>query len=141
MAEVGKISSHDLANEIISKDEDIINNIILSAEDFCLLENFDLIELLENKYGYNVNVVIYLKSQVDWLESWYNQHIKWPWMQEFSGATVNYFFNHINDFYWINYDKLLKRISKRVNRKSLYVNVMDRSGIQDVVGDFFHISI
>lgn len=138
----GKVSHKELAKEINSKDQDIIKRIVVSAEDFCLLDDFSFVNLLRDEYGYEVEVSLYLKEQVSWLESWYNQHVKWPWQEKFSGATPQFFFENISDFFWIDYSRLLDKILSFTDQGGLYVNVVDSSGVKDTVSDFLsHIGI
>lgn len=111
-----------------------IHTIILSHEDFCLVENNDWLKALK-KY-FDLTAVVYLRRQDAWLESWYNQHIKWPWDKELSGATSELFLSKINDFFWIDYHFLLTKISHAIGNDHLYVNLLDSSGIKDTTQDF-----
>lgn len=110
--------------------------IILSSEDFSRMENLEWIKLFANEY--EISVSIYLKRQDLWLESWYNQHIKWPWDKRLSNVTPDIFLQNLEEFYWINFEHLLARITSAIPRERLYVNVIDSAGIKDTTNDFFH---
>lgn len=109
--------------------------IILSSEDFSLMRNLDWLKAASSEYELSASV--YLKRQDSWLESWYNQNIRWPWDKRLSKATPEIFLKHVDEFHWINFDVLLKKISTVIPREKLYVNVIDSSGIRDTVEDFF----
>lgn len=129
-----KISIDDLIDKIKSQDEEIIDKIIISAEDFCLLDDFSFLD--EFKKHFNVKVVIYLKDQISWLESWYNQHIKWPWVKKFSACTPDYFIENLDDFPWIDYSILLSRLSTHLPAGDLSVKRVGKNGVLDTTSDF-----
>lgn len=119
---------------------DLTKQVILSSEDFCLIDIESWLSLLSTHF--DVTASVYLKRQDRWLESWYNQHIKWPWDSKFSSATPEFFINHMEDFYWIDYKCLLDRIVSVVPRQQLYINVAGTGWIKDTVSDFLsHVGI
>mgnify|MGYP003646304802 CR=1 FL=1 len=130
-----KITPNDILQEIEKEDKEFIDKIVLSAEDFCILK--DLSFLIDWKKKYDVKVVIYLKEQVAWLESWYNQHLKWPWDRKFSSSTVDFFVDNIDDFYWIDYHKTFSLIMQEIDAKRLYIKPVSDFGIKDTTRDFF----
>ena len=112
-----------------------IHTIILSHEDFAQVDNYEWLKTLSKIYY--IEIVIYLRRQDLWLESWYNQHIKWPWDKKFSGCTPDFFLENINDFHWINYQTLLEKISENLSASDkLYVNVLDPLGVKNTTTDF-----
>lgn len=131
-----KISSDDLLAEIDRCDDKIANTIVLSAEDFCLMSDLTFIEVLKRKY--DVNVVMYFKEQVSWLESWYNQNIKWPWNRKFSSATPEEFVSEVSDFYWIDYMSTLNNFLRFVDLDDIYFDVLGKNGVEDTVSDFMN---
>ncbi|WP_315618865.1 hypothetical protein [Halomonas sp. I1] len=137
----GKITSEEVIRDIEFQVNPLTHTIILSAEDFCLVQDASFFSRLRERY--DVSAVVYLKRQDLWLESWYNQHVKWPWDEKFSSSTPDEFLRrHDKDFSWIDYYKLVKDIERRVGLGNLYVNVVDESGVKDTVGDFLnHLSI
>jgi hypothetical protein len=133
-----KISSMALVNEIERNMDELTHTIILSAEDFCILQDPELFECLETIF--DVTVVVYLKEQVKWLESWYNQNIRWPWNKKFSSASPEYFLSSLKDFYWIDYDALLRMLSDIFGENNIKVNLADKFGVKDTVSDFLKIT-
>ncbi|QEM82177.1 hypothetical protein [Halomonas binhaiensis] len=138
MLNSGKLSSEDVLAEIDSQKNELTHTVILSAEDFCLVRNSDFFERLKKEYS--VSVVLYLKRQDLWLESWYNQHIKWPWDKKFSSCTPEAFLTDFSrDFYWMNYKSLLERLEKIFGKNNLKLNVVDSYGVKDTVKDFMQV--
>jgi len=130
-----KLLVSDLVNEIESQLTPPTHTVILSAEDFCRLKRWELFsELAEH---YELHGSIYLRRQDLWLESWYNQHVRWPWDSKYSGSDVNYFLKNINEFYWIDYEELLTRIEQFVPIERMHVSLLDANGVDDSVSDFF----
>lgn len=129
-----KITLEELKDEILGQDEDIIETIVISAEDFCILKDVDFLEYF-SKY-FDVHVALYLKEQSSWIESWYNQHIKWPWERRFSNCDVSYFMDNLDDFYWIDYNETLDKFCSVVGKDNVYVKRLGSKGINDTVTDF-----
>ena len=124
----------DVVSEINAQITTDTHTIILSSEDFCLLKSPRFFHEL-GKY-YELNAVVYLRRQDLWLESWYNQHIRWPWDNKFSGSDIEFFLSNIGNFFWIDYQKLLKNIEGIVSIDRLYVNVVDEAGVKNTAVDF-----
>jgi hypothetical protein len=135
-----ELSIGDVIREIQSESDADTTKVVLSSEDFCLIDIEDWLRQLSRHY--EVTASIYLKRQELWLESWYNQHIKWPWSAKFSSSTPGFFLENMGDFYWIDYARLLKRISGVIGKSNLYVNVVDSAGVYNTVDDLLgHIGI
>lgn len=117
-------------NEFLDEDA----TLILSSEDFSQLKKANWLSLLASEF--DVSGSVYLRRQDKWLESWYNQHIKWPWDKRFSSTTPDSFLNHMGEFYWIEYEWLLDRLVKYIPRDKLYIQVMERSVVEDTTLDF-----
>ena len=130
-----KISIEEIMDRIAEERTPNIHTIIVAGEDFALVEDFRWLSVLKDHY--DVEVAIYLKRQDLWLESWYNQHVKWPWSKKFSGKSAEYFYDNIDDFSWIDYDGLLSKITKFLPSRKLHVQVLDGAGIKDSATDFF----
>jgi hypothetical protein len=112
--------------------------VILSAEDFCILEDLYFLEPLQEFY--EVEVVFYLRRQDDWINSWYNQHIRWPFDETLSATTPLQFLNHLDRFPWIRYHDMLERWGAALGREKVRVRVFERGQISDVVADLFEVS-
>lgn len=111
-----------------------IHTIILSHEDFAQVGEYTWLKTLDNVY--DLEIVVYLRRQDIWLESWYNQHIKWPWDKKFSSCTPEFFLENLADFHWIDFDFLLNKISENVDHHKLYINLLDPLGIHNTTTDF-----
>ncbi len=136
----GKVSPDEVIERIQHECNELTELVVLSSEDFCLVDIESWLSLLGRNF--DVTASVYLKRQDKWLESWYNQHIKWPWSKKFSSSTPDFFVENMKDFYWIDYEKLLGRIASIVPREKLYINVAGPEGVQDTVSDFlYHVGV
>lgn len=129
-----KITPEKLINDLNRELNSSTETIILSHEDFSLIHDKEWLNLLKNEF--NVKAVIYLRRQDLWLESWYNQHIKWPWTAKFSNSTPEFFLENIEDFPWIDYARFLQSISEKIEKTNIYTNVVDSLGVTDTAKDF-----
>lgn len=129
----GHIKIDTVIKDIIKECGDSTKLIVLSSEDFCLLNIKKFLTKLSDSF--NVTVSIYLRRQDTWLESWYNQHIKWPWSKKFSTSTPEFFIENAKDFYWLDYEKLLGEICAVLPEDSVYVNTMEKSGVTNTAHD------
>lgn len=130
-----KTTAKDLVEAIKEKEDSRTHSVILSAEGFSFINNFSFIGELRKRY--NVKVIMYLKEQLSWLESWYNQNIKWPWNSKLSGVSPEDFLGRMDDFYWIDYFSTLEKIERHVNRDDIHVEVVGAGGTRNTVDNFF----
>lgn len=130
-----KINVRELTARIDKELSASVKTILLISEDFSQLKNAYWLKELAKKYDLSASV--YLKRQDLWLESWYNQHIKWPWMKKFSNSTIQEFTRSLDDFYWIDYNFLLSEICKYVPKNRLYVHTMTPENPINGIGYFF----
>jgi len=129
------ISIKEIMDRITKEITPNIHTVIIAGEDFALVEDFQWLSVLQEYY--DVEVAMYLKRQDLWLESWYNQHVKWPWSKKFSGKSADYFYENIGDFSWIAYDELLSKITTYLPPHKQHIQVLDGAGIKDSATDFF----
>lgn len=129
-----KISAEDLIKTLHSSAEPDTHTIVLSHEDFSRITDHQWLARLNEDF--DARVFVYLRRQDLWLESWYNQNIKWPWDKKFSHCRPAYFLKHYKDFYWLDYFKLLQGITDVLGREKLYVNVVDQLGVKNTTQDF-----
>jgi hypothetical protein len=138
----GRIDGAWLVQKLNDESDPSIETIILSHEDFCLVENDAWLRVLANEF--ELHAALYLRRQDAWLESWYNQHVKWPWDRKFSGCLPKFFLDHHAEFFWINYERLLQCISGVVDASNIYVNTIGDPGVKNTVTDFlrqYHINL
>jgi hypothetical protein len=112
-----------------------VETIIVSGEDLCRIRNVSRLAPL--KSSFDVRVLCYLRRQDDWLESWYNQHVKWPWDAAFSTMPPQQFLERRGDFHWLDYAEMLGRWRAELGRESLIVRPYERAQMPgSVVEDF-----
>lgn len=131
----GKLKPKELINKIHAERKESEGVTVLSSEDFCQLRDAQWLEILSKEF--DLSASIYLKRQDLWLESWYNQHIKWPWSKKFSSSSPDFFLENSDDFYWINYDWLVPRVCEFVDREKLHVGVMEKASVSNTTRDLF----
>ena len=108
--------------------------IILSGEDFCIHKSLDWLEPL--KRVHQVEATIYLRRQDHWLISWYNQHVKWPFSRRHSAMTPKEFLGCLEEFYWLDFDRTVKRWEDALGAENVTVRVIEKGQISDAVRDF-----
>jgi len=111
--------------------------VILSAEDFCRLKDLRFLEPLLDSF--EIEVVFYLRRQDDWVNSWYNQNIRWPFDGTLARTTPLGFLDHIERFEWLRYFDVLERWERVLGREKLHVRVVEKGQVSDVVADLFEI--
>jgi hypothetical protein len=111
------------------------SHIILSGEDFCI--HRDLGWLKPVRAVYDVEAIVYLRRQDHWLMSWYNQHVKWPFSKRHSVMTPQEFLGCIDEFYWLDYEKMLALWEGALGRDKVHVRVIEKGQVTDAIGDFF----
>lgn len=110
-------------------------HIILSGEDFCI--HRDLGWLAPLKEIYDVEAIVYLRRQDHWLMSWYNQHVKWPFSKRHSVMTPQEFMGCLDEFYWLDFDKMLGLWGDALGREKVHVRVIEKGQVTDAISDFF----
>lgn len=109
-------------------------SIVLSAEDFCIHK--DLSWLSEVASRISTKAYFYLRRQDHWLMSWYNQHIKWPFDKSKSRMNPAEFLDRIDDFYWIDFSRLIKCWQDVLGAGSVHVAIVEPGQVEDVTDDF-----
>jgi hypothetical protein len=129
----GKMSGEDLVKKLEAYAAE--SHIILSGEDFCI--HHDLGWLPPLKEIYDVEAVVYLRRQDHWLMSWYNQHVKWPFSRRHSVMTPGEFLGCLDEFYWLDFDRMLALWEGALGRQKVHVRIIERGQVSDAIGDFF----
>ena len=111
-----------------------VPTLLLSAEAFSASRRLDWMDpVLEH---FDVVVHFYLRRQDDWLMSWYNQHIKWPFNAEMSILPPKQFLaRSLQESHWLNYAALTKKWATSIGPDNVRVSVFEK-GQCDVVEDF-----
>ena len=107
---------------------------VLSGEDFAI--HTDLEWLREVAARVDTRAVFYLRRQDHWMMSWYNQHVKWPFDRTKSRMDPAAFLATIEDFHWIDYQRLIGRWSGVLGADRVGAGVLERGQLEDVTGDF-----
>lgn len=108
--------------------------VVLSGEDFSILTDLDWLGALAERH--ETHVVFYLRRQDHWVMSWYNQHIKWPFVWQKSRMGPQAFLDTLEDFYWLNYEALLERWCAVLGQDRVGVGVIEPGQVEDVRSDF-----
>lgn len=107
---------------------------VLSAEDFFIHRDLDWVRHVAERHETSVRV--YLRRQDDWLNSWYNQHVKWPFNRRKSRMSPAEFLDAIEDFWWLDYAAVLDRWAEALGEARVSLAVVERGGLADVTEDF-----
>ena len=82
-------------------------NVVVSAEDFCRLKGLSFLEKMTA--GLSLHAIFFVRRQDDWLESWYNQNIKWPFHPTYSSMSPMEFLGTLPEYFWLKYDDVYRR--------------------------------
>ncbi len=114
-------------------DQSGARRVIVSGEDFCLIEKLD--ELAEACARYDTRIVVYLRRQDQYLQALYNQMVK---SFDFRmTAPFDQFLSSPPTCKIINYDEFLEEWSRCFGAENISVGIYDRfSSNDDLVSDF-----
>jgi hypothetical protein len=104
--------------------------ILVSGEDFCRIADESIISALAKRF--RIHLILFIRRQDEWAESWYNQHIKWPFNKAVSVMSPLEFIGTLPDYNWLYYDVLITRWSKYV--ETIDVPIFDE--VEDSVAEF-----
>jgi len=85
-----------------------IHTVVISDEDICTRP--DLTPLARLSAMFDVRVVFMLRRQDLWLESWYQQNVKWQWNPALAHLRFADFMALRHEFFWIDYDRMVQRL-------------------------------
>ena len=94
----------DDLNIVTAIDKNIHGTVILSAEDFCRFRDLKWLKIVRQKHS--VSAHFFVRRQDDWLTSWYNQNIRWPFDKRTATMTAAEFLATLNDYYWLDFEWL-----------------------------------
>jgi hypothetical protein len=135
-----KIGGLELCDLIHAEVSPSTQKVVLSSEDFSLMKDGFWLKALSEKF--DISASLYLRRQDLWLESWYNQNIKWPWDRRLSAANSEQFLDKKDEFYWLDYSWLLSSIERYVDSKKIYVQTMESGVVENTTFDFLkHLGI
>ncbi len=108
-------------------------HIVVSAENLASLR--DPWSLWDLQRHFDVQVLAYLRRQDRWLESWYNQAIRWPWNADIAGLDPDAFYHRVRRFHWLDYRALHRRWSAVFGADRVHFRNFERAR-GDLLGDF-----
>ncbi|MDQ3560246.1 MAG: hypothetical protein M3453_13885 [Pseudomonadota bacterium] len=82
-------------------------DVIVSAEDMCRIVDGSLIARIAARF--DTQVILFVRRQDDWVESWYNQNVKWPFNRPASVMSPLEFLGTLPEYHWLYYDTLYFR--------------------------------
>ena len=107
---------------------------ILSGEDFAIHEDLGWLAAVAARV--ETRAILYLRRQDHWLMSWYNQHVKWPFDPRKSRMDPQAFLATLEDFHWLDYERLLGRWSAVLGEERVGVAVLEKGQVEDATADF-----
>jgi hypothetical protein len=108
--------------------------VVLSGEDFAIHEDLGWLKAVAKHH--DVRVLFYLRRQDHWVASWYNQHVKWPFDARKSRMDPAAFLATLEDFHWLDYERLLGRWSAVLGAEGVGVAVLEKGQVEDATADF-----
>ena len=123
----GEMSVHDFALDLERRADSQqfpINSIVISDEDMSLIQDFSLFAGLDDMF--DVKVVVSLRRQDLWLESWYLQNIKWQWNPGLAHLSFAEFFKRRADFFWIDYATRFSHFEDVLGAGSVVAGVFEK---------------
>lgn len=102
-----------------------IRSILISDEDMSMIQDFSLFAALKDHF--DVKVVVSLRRQDVWLESWYQQNVKWQWNTSLSHLSFEEFFDRRAEFFWVDYAARLAHYEAVFGEGSVIAGVFERA--------------
>lgn len=94
-----------------------IRALLISDEDICTRPDLDRLARLGEYF--DLKVILVMRRQDLWIESWYRQNVKWQWNAELAHLTFDAFLSRRDQFGWIDYDRLTRHLIKRFGAAAL----------------------
>ncbi len=126
--------AEELARRMAAKGEHV-TAAVLSDEDMSMIADFNLFAPL--KRVFDVKVVVTLRRQDLWLESWYLQNLKWQWNPDLAHLTFDEFWARRAEFFWIDYAARLQRYEKVFGSGSVVAQVFEEADMPEGPIDAF----
>lgn len=100
-----------------------IHSLVLSDEDISMRKDLSILAPLGEHF--DVRIVVFLRRQDLWLESWYLQNIKWQWIPDLSHPTFDEFLEKEQRFHWIDYDRHLGHFEELFGKDKVSVQAFE----------------
>ncbi len=125
LQETDKASAEVVERLVQDAEEAGLPRVIVSGEDLSRIPYPDRLAPLMDHF--EVRVICYLRRQDRWMESWYNQHVRWPWEPETSRMSPSRFLALHPEFHWLDYQALLIRWADVFGEDNLVVRVFEEA--------------
>lgn len=91
--------------------------------------------------GYQIKIIVYLRRQVDYVLSWYNQLIKHSVSKKLSCLSWEEYFENYTAYIAVDYLKYLRQLEKFFGKENLIIRRFDRKSFvnNSLVDDFLNI--
>jgi hypothetical protein len=120
--------ARDLQQRANSHDH-AVHSVVLSDEDLSIVPDFSLFAPLADRF--DVKVVVSLRRQDLWLESWYLQNVKWQWNPLLAHLTFDQFFKRRKEFFWVDYAARLAHYEQVFGAGSVVAGVFERADMPE----------
>lgn len=121
-------ASETISQRADSKDA-TVHSVILTDEDICMRRNLEVLESFREYF--DVKIVFSMRRQDLWIESWYQQNVKWQWNPELSHLRFEDFLDRRSEFFWIDYDTMVDRLEAFFGAENLIPLVFEKSQMPD----------
>lgn len=134
----GRIDAPEAARRITAqadRAEDPIHTITLSEEDICSRGGFEAIAGLRQVF--DVTLLLVVRRQDLWIESWYRQNVKWQWNPDLCHLRFDDFLAQRSQFAWVHYDQLLGKLEPLFGAENIQLMVFEPGQMADAPLDTF----
>jgi hypothetical protein len=134
----GTMSAEELAQDLIRRMEakgPAVQTVVLSDEDISMIADLSAFACLTRHF--EVKVVVSLRRQDLWLESWYLQNVKWQWDASLAHVSFAEFLERRDEFFWIDYASRLARYEAVFGPGSVVAGVFEEADMPDGPIDAF----
>lgn len=128
----GRLTVSEAAKDIAQRADNKtapVHSIILSDEDVCTRRNLERLQPFRDHF--DVKVVFSMRRQDLWIESWYQQNVKWQWNPELSHLRFADFLDRRPDFFWIDYDGMIDRLERLFGAGNVLPLVFEKGQMPD----------
>ena len=124
-------------DNVILSDEGIWNGFFLRKG---TRKKADIILESAQRCGYQIKVIVYLRRQVDYVLSWYNQLIKHSASKRLSSLSWEEYFQNYKTYIAVDYLKYIRQLERCFGKENLIVRRFDRKFFvnNSLVDDFLN---
>lgn len=106
-----------------------ITSVVMSDEDVAMHRDLSPLEPLSARF--EVKPIYALRRQDLWLESWFQQNVKWQWNAELAHLSFPEFLSRRDDFHWIDYDRTVRRLEAQFGTGNVTLTVFEPGRMPD----------